>query len=139
LYKNLAEFECQGQRSKVKVTGDKNVKMLNHPHRQCMVRRRVRCRPYAARSSRRLHCVAAGGDAMTAVHVDGGLRASRARLRRWENQRTLSGYILKILGNSHLSLLTPSSIVLNNPSFKFSYHLISEAISSCCEHLRKLH
>ena len=32
-------------------------------------------RPYAARSIRRLHCVAAGGDGVTAVHVDGGLRA----------------------------------------------------------------
>jgi len=31
--------------------------------------------PYAARSSRRVHCVAAGGDGTTAVHVDGGLRA----------------------------------------------------------------
>ena len=37
-----------------------------------MVRRRVRCRPYAARSSRRVHCVAAG---VTAVHADGGLLA----------------------------------------------------------------
>ena len=32
-------------------------------------------RPYAARSSRCVHCVAAGGDGVTAVHVDGGLRA----------------------------------------------------------------
>jgi len=30
-------------------------------------------RPYAARSSRRVHCVAAGGDGVTAVHVDGDL------------------------------------------------------------------
>ena len=37
-------------------------KLLSQPHWLCMVRRRVRCRPYAARSSRRLHCVAAGGD-----------------------------------------------------------------------------
>jgi len=29
---------------------------------------------YTVRSSRRLHCVAAGGDGVTAVHVDGGLR-----------------------------------------------------------------
>ena len=35
----------------------------------------MRGRPYAARSSRRLHCVAARGDGVTAVHVDGGLRA----------------------------------------------------------------
>ena len=35
----------------------------------------MRCRPYAARSSRRLHCVAAGDDGVTAVHVDGGSRA----------------------------------------------------------------
>ena len=33
-----------------------------------MVRRCVR-------SSKRLHCVAAGGDGVTAVNVDGGLRA----------------------------------------------------------------
>ena len=44
-------------------------------HRRCRVRRHVRCRPYDARSTRRLHCVAAGGDGVTAVHVDGGLRA----------------------------------------------------------------
>jgi len=35
----------------------------------------VRCRPYAARISRRLHCLAAGGDGVTAVQVDGGLSA----------------------------------------------------------------
>jgi len=35
----------------------------------------MRCRPYAAHSSRRLHCVAAGDDVVTAVHVDGGLHA----------------------------------------------------------------
>jgi len=35
----------------------------------------VRYRPYAARSSRRVHCVAAGDDGLTAVHVDGGLHA----------------------------------------------------------------
>ena len=40
-----------------------------------MVRRRVRSKPYAARNSRLLHCVAAGGDGVTAVHVDGGLHA----------------------------------------------------------------
>ena len=33
----------------------------------------MRCRLYAARKSRRFHCVAAGGDGATAVHVDGGL------------------------------------------------------------------
>jgi len=38
-----------------------------------MLRRRVRCRPYAARTSRRLHCVT-GGDGVMAVRVDGGLR-----------------------------------------------------------------
>jgi len=36
-------------------------KMLSHPHWQCMVRWRVRCRLYAARSSRRVHFVAAEG------------------------------------------------------------------------------
>jgi len=35
----------------------------------------VRCRPYAAHSSTRLHCVTAGGDGVTAVHIDGGLHA----------------------------------------------------------------
>jgi len=50
-------------RSKVKVTWDKNEKLLSHPRR-----------PYAANSSRRYHCVAARGD----------------WLRRWENQRMLS-------------------------------------------------
>jgi len=34
----------------------------------------VSCRPYAPRSSR-LHCVAAGGNGVVAVHVDGRLRA----------------------------------------------------------------
>jgi len=59
-----------------------------------MVRRRLRLSmPYAARSSKRVHCLAAGGDGVTALHVDGGLRAvlsgavlAAARLRRWENQ-----------------------------------------------------
>jgi len=40
-----------------------------------MLRRRVRCRPYAARSSTRVNFMAAGGDGVTAVHVDGGLTA----------------------------------------------------------------
>jgi len=73
--KILPEFECQGQRSKVKVTRyKKDKKQLSHPHWRCIVRRDVRCKPYAARSSR-LHCVAAGRDGVTAVHVNGGLRA----------------------------------------------------------------
>ena len=33
--------------------------MLSHPHWECMVRQCVRCRPYTACSSRRVHCVAA--------------------------------------------------------------------------------
>ena len=40
----------------------KNKKMPSHPHWQCMVRRRVRCRPYTSLSSRRVHFVATGGD-----------------------------------------------------------------------------
>jgi len=76
LYKNLVRIRMS--RSKVKCQGhqgQKNEKLLSHSHLQCTVRRRVRCRPYAASSSRRLHCVATGGDGVTAVHVDGGLRA----------------------------------------------------------------
>jgi len=33
------------------------------------------CYSDAARSSRRLHCVIAGGDGVPTVHADGGLRA----------------------------------------------------------------
>ena len=65
--------------SKVKVTGTKNGKMLSHPHWQCMVRWCMCCRPYAACSSRRVHSVAAGGDGVTAVHVDVGLHAVLSR------------------------------------------------------------
>ena len=56
--------------------------------------------PYAARSSRLYHCVAAGGDRVTAVHADGGLRQRLSGalrlpvLRRWENQRMLSSLLL---------------------------------------------
>ena len=45
--------------------------------------------------------MAAEGDGVTAVHVDGGLRAVLsgavlgARLRWWENQRMLSTYSMK--------------------------------------------
>ena len=53
--------------------------------------------PYAARSSRLYHRVTAGGDRMTAVHADDGLRERSSGalrpppvLRRWENQRILS-------------------------------------------------
>ena len=62
LYKNLARIRMS--KSKVKGQGprDKNTKkcwvILIW---QCMVRRRVRWRPYAARSSSRLHCVAPRG------------------------------------------------------------------------------
>jgi len=55
---------------------------------------------YAARSSRLYHCVAAGGDRVTAVHADGGFRERSSGvlrpsiLRQWENQRMLSSYII---------------------------------------------
>ena len=54
--------------------------------------------PYAAGSSRLYHCVAAGGDRVTAVQADGGLHERSSVtlrppvLRRWENQRMLSGF-----------------------------------------------
>jgi len=35
----------------------------------------MHCRPYAADSSRRVHCLATRGDGVTAVHVHGSLRA----------------------------------------------------------------
>jgi len=50
----LDEFECQGQRSKFKVTEDKF-----HPHWKCIVMRSLQIRSC---SSRRDHSVAAGGD-----------------------------------------------------------------------------
>jgi len=65
LYKNLAWVRMST--SKVKVTGTKNEKLLSH----LPLKRRA---PYSAYSSRRYHCVAAGGDRVTAVHADGGLR-----------------------------------------------------------------
>jgi len=88
------EFVCQGQRSKVKVTRDKNEKTaesspLTVHSKACATA------PYAAGSSRLYHCVAAGGDRVTAVQADGGLRERSSVtlrppvLRRWENQRIL--------------------------------------------------
>ena len=79
------EFECQGQRSKVKVTRNKRTTAESSPltmhSKACAVR-----------------CVddTIAGDRVTAVHADGGLweRSSGALrppvLRRWENQRVLS-------------------------------------------------
>jgi len=96
LYKNLARV-CMS-RSKVKAQGrqgQKNEELLSHPHWQCIVKRSRLYAPYAARSSRRCHCVAARGDRVTAVHADGGLHERFSGcgppvLRRWENQRMLS-------------------------------------------------
>ena len=46
----------------VKGQGHQGQKTNCWVHWQCMVRRHVRCRPYAECSSRRLHCVTAEGD-----------------------------------------------------------------------------
>jgi len=48
--------------------GQKNEKLLTMHSKACATA------PYAARSSRLYHCVAAGGDRVTAVHADGDLR-----------------------------------------------------------------
>jgi len=71
------EFECEGQRSKVKATRDNiNEKLLSNTHWQCI----LRPAPYALRckwrqSDVRWHrYVAAGGDGVTAVHAEGGVR-----------------------------------------------------------------
>ena len=77
MYKNLAKVRIS--RSKVKVLRDKKTK-------NCMVSRG--CRPNAARRSGRLHCVAAGGDGVTAVHADGDLLA------------VLSGAVLAVAATS---------------------------------------
>jgi len=53
------EFKCRGQRSRS--SGTKAKKMLSRCNWQCMLKQFVCCRPYAARSSRRVHCVAARG------------------------------------------------------------------------------
>jgi len=65
------EFERQAQKSKVKITRD------GFPaHWQCIVRGRVRpTLQMTSTSSRRNHSVASGGDRVTTVHADGGLRA----------------------------------------------------------------
>ena len=61
------EFECQGQRSKVKVTGDKNRAV--HSYRPRQRRNGTRSLQMTSRSSGRNHSVAAGGGDF------GGLRA----------------------------------------------------------------
>jgi len=66
------DFECQGQsQGHRRQKKRKNAESSPMTMRGNLVRRRMRCRPYAALSSRRLHCVAAGGDG-SALHVDGG-------------------------------------------------------------------
>ena len=86
-----SNLKSQGHR------GQKNEKLLSHPHWHCMVRRRVRC------IGRTLHAVA--NDSV--VWLPGVTRwrqcmlaaacvrfrwerSLRAKLRRWENQRMLS-------------------------------------------------
>jgi len=94
--------------SNVKVKGQghreqKNEKVLNHPHRQCKIRRHVRCRPDAARSSindsilwppgvtRWWQCT------LTAACMRFCLeQSSRARLCQWENQHMLSSFTMPI-------------------------------------------
>jgi len=61
-----------------------------------MVRRRVRCRLYAACNTRRVHCVAAGDDGVMAVHVDGGLRAVLSGAVQLTEQLTVFNYILSM-------------------------------------------
>jgi len=66
LYKNL--------KVKVKVQGHRGQKMLSHPIDNAWLGD-ASAVGIAARSSRRVHCVAARGEWVTAVHVDGGLCA----------------------------------------------------------------
>jgi len=75
LYKNLAQFECKGQRSKVKVTGEKrknaessSLTMFGKAN-ACAVGRTLH-----AAVGESIVCPP-GGDGGRAVHVDGGLRA----------------------------------------------------------------
>ena len=92
------EFVCEGQTSKVKVTRDKKRKTaetspLTVHSKACA------SAPYATCSSRRYHCIPAGGDMVTAVHADGGLpeRSSGAlRPVHQENQHMLTSCPLKI-------------------------------------------
>jgi len=71
------EVECQRQRSKV--TEDKNEKLLSHPHWQCCVRRTLHAAADDTIASQ------PGGDRVTAVHADGGLRqwSSGSRSRQF--------------------------------------------------------
>jgi len=88
------DFVCQNQRSRS--PGTKKLKTAeSFPLR--VHSKACAAAPYAARSSRLYHRVTAGGDRMTAVHADGGLRERSSGalrpppvLRRWENQRILS-------------------------------------------------
>jgi len=101
-YKNLARVQMS--RSEVKVTGNKkNEKVLNHPHRQCMIRRHVHCRPYAAHSSINDSILWPSGVTrwrqctLTAACMRFCLQqSSRARLHQWENQCTLSSFTMPI-------------------------------------------
>jgi len=55
-----SNVKVKDQRSRSPGT-KKAKKMLSYLHWQCIVRRRVRCRPYAACTSRWVHCVATQG------------------------------------------------------------------------------
>jgi len=94
------EFEFGVKRQRSKSPGTKNEKLLSvESSPLTILSKACATAPYAARSSRLYHCVADGGDRVTAVHADGGLeeRSSGALrppvLRLWENQRMLSSYV----------------------------------------------
>jgi len=78
MYKNLARVRMS--RSKVEGQGHQGQKQRKTAESSPLTMHSKACgvprTPYAARSSRRYHCVAAGGrgDRVTAVHADGGLR-----------------------------------------------------------------
>ena len=143
------EFDCQGQRSKIKVTGDKkNEKMLSHSHWQCMVRRRVCCRPYAARSSRRVHCVAAGVTGWWQCTLTAACvrfcreQSSRAQLRWWENQRMLSSFTLAykspeaiipfVTTYGHVRRLRKIKTYLNEIAFSSDFHFFKNYMLHLC-------
>jgi len=92
-----SKVKVKGQRSKIKVTRDKKKRktaksspltILSKAFAHCA----VRCTQQQTIPLRRSR----GGDRVTAVHADGGLRERSSEalrspvLRRWENQRMLS-------------------------------------------------
>jgi len=71
------EFEFGVKRQRSKSPGTKNEKLLSvESSPLTILSQACATAPYAAGSSRLYNCVAAGGDRVTPVHADGGLRGS---------------------------------------------------------------